>query len=110
MQTIEIKGLKLYGYHGVESEEQKVGQEYIFDCKIESEDIIDYLEVIKEIEAINKVSHRFIEGLAQDIADKLLARFSAKMELTVKKPNPPICYSLDYASATVRSEKSKVRR
>ena len=23
-------------------------------------------------------------------------------EVTVKKPNPPICYCLDYASATVK--------
>ena len=103
MYTLEIKGLRLYGYHGVEEEEQKLGQEYIFDCKIESEGIIDYLEVIKEIEGVNKVSHRFIEGLAQEIADRLLARFSIGVEVIVKKPNPPIVYCLDYASATVRS-------
>ncbi|MEK9150149.1 MAG: dihydroneopterin aldolase [Candidatus Desantisbacteria bacterium] len=101
MHTLEIKGLRLYGYHGTDTEEQKQGQEYIFDCKIESEGIIDYLEVIKEIEGANKLPTKFIEDLAKEIADRLLTRFSAKI-VTIKKPNPPICYYLDYASATVR--------
>ncbi|MDI6751699.1 MAG: dihydroneopterin aldolase [bacterium] len=100
MHTLEVKGLRLYGYHGVELEEQKQGQEYIFDCKIESEEIIDYLEVIKEIEGVNKLPTKFIEELAEGIAIKLIQRFSAKIEITVKKPNPPICYFIDYASAT----------
>ena len=102
MHTLEVKGLRLYGYHGADIEEQKVGQEYIFDCKIISEGIIDYLEVIKEIEKVNKRQYRFIEELAKEIADRLLARFSEKIEVTVKKPNPPIGYSIDYASATVK--------
>ena len=102
MYILEVKGLRLYGYHGADREEQKQGQEHIFDCKIESEEIIDYLKVIKEIEEVNKEQHIFIEELAKEIADRLLARFSAKIEITVKKPNPPICYCLEYASATVK--------
>jgi len=106
MHTLEVKGLRLYGYHGADIEEQKQGQEYIFDCKIESEGIIDYLEVIKEIEGANKLPTKFIEELAKEIADRLLARFSGEIEVTVKKPNPPICYCLDYASATVKRIKN----
>ncbi|MEK9150150.1 MAG: dihydroneopterin aldolase [Candidatus Desantisbacteria bacterium] len=55
-----------------------------------------------KIEGVNKLPTKFIEELAKEIADRLLTRFSAKIEITVNKPNPPICYYLDYSSATVR--------
>ncbi|MEK9150151.1 MAG: hypothetical protein AAB267_08925 [Candidatus Desantisbacteria bacterium] len=54
-----------------------------------------------KIEGANKLPTKFIEDLAKEIADRLLTRFSAKI-VTIKKPNPPICYYLDYASATVK--------
>ncbi|HAW49654.1 TPA: dihydroneopterin aldolase [bacterium] len=108
MEKLVIKGLKLWGYHGIEEKEKKEGQEFIFDIELigdfpkedSLEKTIDYLEVIKEVERINKGSCLLIETLARKIKDNLSSKFGQEVNVYVKKI-PKINYSLEYVSAEI---------
>ncbi len=106
-----IKGLKLKGFHGIETKEKEEGQEFIFDICLyfpfpDSDSLdktIDYLEVIKEIEKINKEPCNLIETLARRIKSALYSKFKpTKVFVSVKKPVPPIPYSLEYVGVDLK--------
>ena len=51
---VELRGLHVFGYHGVEEEEQRLGQLFLFDVELEVgergaddrlEDAVDYTQV-----------------------------------------------------------------
>jgi dihydroneopterin aldolase len=105
---IELAGLDLFGHHGVEQEERRAGQHFVFDLRLELlehpavdriEDTVDYREVaacVREVFDAEQV--RLLETLAAAVADALLARFPlASVHVRVRKPDvqlePPVGYS-----------------
>lgn len=111
MEKIVIKGLKLKGFHGVEKKERENGGEFIFNVFLsfsfpKGDDIhktIDYLEVIREIERINKTPCFLLETLAKRISSSLSSKFKPKeVYVSIKKPNPPIPYSLEYVGVSLK--------
>jgi len=110
MERLVIKGLKLKGFHGTELKEKEKGQEFIFDIFLyfpfpDSDCIsktIDYLEVIREVEGINKEPCALIETLAKRIRSRLYSRFKPeRVFVSIKKPNPPISYSVEYVGINI---------
>ncbi|MEW6103824.1 MAG: dihydroneopterin aldolase [bacterium] len=106
MERIVIKGLRLKGFHGIEG----IEREFIFDISLyfpfpeddSLEKTIDYVEVIKEIEKINKEPCNLIETLGIRIKKALYSKFMPKKVLiSVKKPNPPIDYLLEYVGIDI---------
>lgn len=111
MGRIVIKGLRFKGFHGIEKEEREIGQEFVFDIFLsfsfpEDDNIhntIDYLEVIKEIEMINKEPCALLETLVLKIKSRLYAKFNPqKIYISIKKPNPSIPYSLEYVGVDLK--------
>lgn len=104
MDKIEIRNMKLYGYHGVLSEEREKGQYFIIDVEIffnlknagisdELVETIDYSKVFDIIKNINKNNKfRLIERFAHVISQEILSTFGGinSIIVRVKKPDAPI--------------------
>jgi dihydroneopterin aldolase len=104
VDKIFLNQMEFYGYHGVFSEETKLGQRFVVDVVVEAdlakagysdhlEDSINYGEIYEVVQSIVEGKPvKLLEAIAEKITSKLLTRFSSIQTCTVKvyKPNPPI--------------------
>jgi dihydroneopterin aldolase len=110
---VELSGLEIFGYHGVEEEEKRVGQLFLFDVQLEVGDrgssdrlgdAVDYTEVASAIRDLSD-RERFdlLEALATRAADVLMERFSpVSVRLRVRKPQvQPAGLTVEYSAVTV---------
>ena len=95
--TVEMRGLRLFGRHGVHPHEKEQGQDFVFDVDLDVgergvsdrlEDAVDYREVALAVQAVSDArSYDLLEALAAGVADELLRRFGAERVLVrVAKP------------------------
>lgn len=100
---IHLRGLEFYAYHGVMPEEQVLGQKFLIDMDLfcdlrlagssdQVRDTIHYGEVYQVIKAcVTSDRHQLIERLAENIAQRVMARFSCtSVRVEVHKPQAPI--------------------
>ncbi len=111
MDKIHIKDLEIYAYHGVNPEENRLGQKFLFTLELstdfseaaQKDDIeksVNYAEVCKFVESlITENQFKLIETCADTVARGLLRRFPSleKARVLLKKPWAPIGSHLDYA-------------
>ena len=109
---IELAGLELHGYHGVNPEERRDGQLFVFDVWLEVpdgtgdsdriEDTIDYRQVaalVREVSDGRKF--QLLEALASTLADALLSRFPVDAaRVRVRKPQVRLDPPVDYSAVT----------
>lgn len=104
MDKIYVKQMEFYGYHGVYSEENRLGQRFMVDLVIgldlemagktdRLDETINYADIYftcKEI--VEGKPRQLIESVAESIAETLLNNFPKikTVTVTVNKPNPPI--------------------
>ena len=95
--TLELRGLRLFGRHGVHEREKQDGQDFLFDVDLQVgergvsdrlEDAVDYREVARAVAEISDArSYDLLEALATAVADELLLRFAAeRVVVRVVKP------------------------
>ena len=120
MDTIIVKDLKVFAYHGVNDFEKKDGQNFCIDieakidlsvpCKTDNlDDTVSYAKIVKTaVAAFTLQSDDLIERAAQRVADALFDSFDRIEELVieVKKPDAPIKAEFGYVS--VRIERKRV--
>ncbi|WP_059174222.1 dihydroneopterin aldolase [Bacillus sp. FJAT-27445] len=104
MDKIHVNQMAFYGYHGVFSEETKLGQRFIVDLAVgldlkragETDDLdasVNYAELYQVCrEVVEGKPYKLIESVAEKIASRILGEFALIEEATVKviKPDPPI--------------------
>ena len=93
---VEVHGLELFGRHGVNDDERRDGQSFLFDVTLEilepKEDSIDatvdYRRVRDIVKAVSDAeSYRLLETLAAAAADALLAELQPeRVRVRVRKP------------------------
>jgi 7,8-dihydroneopterin aldolase/epimerase/oxygenase len=93
---VEVHGLELFGRHGVNDDERRDGQTFLFDVTLEiaepKEDSIDatvdYRKVRDIVRRVNdEKSHRLLETLAAAAADALVAELPIhSVRVRVRKP------------------------
>ncbi|HEX9598306.1 MAG TPA: dihydroneopterin aldolase [Gaiellaceae bacterium] len=93
---VQVHGLELFGRHGVNDDERRDGQTFIFDVLLEinqpREDAIDatvdYRRVRDIVKSVNEAkSYRLLETLAAAAADALNAELPVKrVRVSVRKP------------------------
>ncbi len=118
MDKIAIKGIKIYGYHGVMEEEKRLGQNFIVDLKMyrdlkksgitdSLENTESYAEVYEKVKhIIKREKYDLIEALAENIADEILSKFEIdKIKVRVKKPNAPIYGNFKYVGVEIKRKK-----
>jgi dihydroneopterin aldolase len=119
-QKIEIRGLRIFGYHGVMEHERKNGQYFIVDAKIwidserasATDDIantVSYEELAQLIaKNVGQNPVNLLETLSQRLADEVLfaaSPWARKVEVTVSKPDAPIDLFFDTVAVTASAKK-----
>lgn len=103
MDRVIVRGIQVYGYHGVTQEERRQGQRFLLDVEL-SADLrragqrdelsasVDYAEVLRLVTEIGeKEQYRLLEALAERVAAVLLERFpAASVRVRASKPSPPL--------------------
>ncbi len=100
---IHLKGLKLYAFHGVLPQENRVGAEYTVNLRLKTdfsraaqtdclERTVNYAEVFEAVKQEMQISSQLLEHVAYRIANRLLHDFPAIEEVDVElyKQNPPM--------------------
>jgi dihydroneopterin aldolase len=96
--VVELRGLRLFGRHGVHAHEKAEGQEFVFDVELavgdrgasdRLEDAVDYSAVARAVQEISDAhAYDLLEGLAVAVADALLERFAPeRVVVRVAKPS-----------------------
>jgi dihydroneopterin aldolase len=110
---LELRGLHVFGYHGVEEEEKRLGQLFLFDVELEVgergaddrlENAVDYTQVAAAIrELSNEQRFDLIEALGTAVADLLYERFSPeRLRVRVRKPQvKPAGMTVEFSAVTV---------
>ena len=96
METIRIKGLEIFAYHGVNPEEKE-------------NETVNYAAVRKTVNAVfTAQKYDLIERAAQVVCDAILENYPKVQSVTVelKKPEAPINAVFDYVS--VKMTRSRV--
>ena len=102
--TIFLKGLEFYAYHGALDAENEIGQPFLVDVRLKVdlkaagesdsvEDTVNYAEVYEDVKAIMEGPPvNLIEHLAERIAKRINSHYNRVMETKVRitKENPPI--------------------
>lgn len=119
LSTVRLRNAVFYAHHGVRMEEQQVGGRYEVDIAMELEledaaredDLsrtVDYEQVYGLVQSIVTDNRFFlIERLAYLIAHRLLDayEFVEQIEVTVRKPNPPLGGTCDCAEVVYRTSR-----
>jgi 7,8-dihydroneopterin aldolase/epimerase/oxygenase len=110
MTTIELAGLEVFGYHGVNEDERRDGQRFLYDVELDVgeagssdriEDAVDYREVAACVREVSESrAFHLLEALAAAVADALFDRFPvARVRVRVRKPD--VRLPVEHAAATV---------
>ncbi len=112
---INVTKLALFAYHGVNDEEQKLGQRFYIDMALvvapvaatrtdKLDDTISYEDVIHCAEdAFLEKKYRTIERAAYAVGDAIMGRFPTiqTLSVTVHKPSAPVAAIFDDVTVTV---------
>lgn len=111
MITVELHGLALLGYHGVEEDERRRGQRFLFDVWLDVvepsgdriEDAVDYRKVAACVREVSDGARfRLLESLAAAIAEQLVSRFPVqRARVRVRKPDVELDPPVEYAAVAV---------
>lgn len=119
MDTITLKGMAFYAYHGVMREETALGQRFRIDVELKLDleaagktdslsDTVNYAKVYDIVRTIAEESqYKLIEKLAGEINRALLSAFSQveSVKTTVHKPEAPIPGILEEAAVTLEAHR-----
>lgn len=118
-----LHNMIFYGYHGVFAAEKELGQRLEVDTELhvdlgqaglndDLEATVNYVEVytlIKEI--VEEREFNLLEGMAEEIADTLLAAYSLQEVIVrVRKPQPPVGGVMDFFGVEIRRQAPKLNQ
>lgn len=115
MDTIYIKGLEIFAYHGVNPEEKRDGQLFVLDIALKADlakaresdsldDTVNYSAVRKTVQkAFTETKYNLIERAAQAVCEAVLAEHEKVEEiiLLLKKPEAPMNAKFDYVAVEI---------
>lgn len=114
--TVRLVNAVFYAHHGVMQEEHRIGGRFEVDVALDldfeaaarTDDLdqtVDYEKVYRFVqEIVTRNRFYLIERLAYLIAQRVHEAYPAvvSVEVTVRKPNPPVGGTADRAEATYR--------
>lgn len=114
-QQVVINALRLYAYHGVMPQEQKVGAYFIIDIEVETDfsqamkddnlnGTISYADIFSIIKKEMSIPSKLIEHVAGRITDRIFLEIpaSSSVHLKIIKENPPMGADCRGAGVDVR--------
>lgn len=124
MHSVRLINAVFYAHHGVMQEEHRIGGRYEVDVAMdldfedaaENDDLtatVDYERIYRLVqEIVTKNNFYLIERLAYLIAHKVVETYPKvhQVEVTVRKPNPPVGGTCDRAEAVYRLNERDLRQ
>lgn len=114
LDQIQIRGLRVYAYHGVKDSEKEKGQPFELDITLWTdircpgasdrlEDTVNYSRVAKRVLALmQEQKDDLIERVATRIAEGILADFPVEgVTVCLKKPRAPIAADFAYVAVEI---------
>jgi len=118
METIKLKNIRTFSYHGCLVEEGKIGSEYTVNLKIKANlqqstqsdnlaDTVDYVHLNRIVVEEMAIRSQLLEHVAKRINTRVLTELPMVMKtiVEVSKINPPI--GGDVESVTIILEESR---
>jgi len=112
MAILELHGLEVYGFHGVNEHEQRDGQPFLYDLELDVgdagandriDDAIDYRDVAAAVRDVSEARrYDLIEALAAAVADALIERFTNLRHVSVRVRKTQLRLPVEWSAATVR--------
>jgi dihydroneopterin aldolase len=111
--TIELAGLEIFGHHGVDEDERREGQPFLFDVWLDVaedaarsdriEDAVDYRGVAALVRGVAaERQFRLLETLAAAAADAIVERFDVRrVRVRVRKPRVSLGVPVEWSAVTV---------
>lgn len=103
METIKLKNIRTFSYHGCLIEEGKIGSDYAVDLEIKANlkqstqsdnlvDTVDYVHLNRIVVEEMAIRSELLEHVAKRITTRVLAEIPMVMKTVVEvsKINPPI--------------------
>jgi dihydroneopterin aldolase len=111
---ILIRGLRVFGYHGVNLEEKEEGQDFLIDIDMNVDtarsatsdlvdDTVSYSTIVRKVRCIvREERYSLLEALARRISDGVLedARILS-VRVRVAKPDPPMDADLKFVGVEI---------
>ena len=120
---IALRGLQVWGHHGVYDHERRDGQDFVLDLVLDvdlakagaSDDLADTVDYGALAEGAAAVvagpPRRLIESVAAEVAQRVLDdKRVAAVEVTLHKPQAPITVPFDDVAVVVRRSREGERR
>lgn len=95
---LEVHGLEVFGRHGVEDDERRDGQIFLYDLELEVgdagssdriEDAVDYREVVARVQEVSDSNDfALLEALAAAVADAIVTGFPVESVLVRVRKRP----------------------
>ena len=117
VHSINIEGIKLYGYHGCLEEEAKIGGHYIVDVYLTTDfsqslltdnlyNTIDYCSRYEICKSEMAIRNKLIECVCDRIFQKIKQQFKQIKTLHVKltKLTPPMNGNVEKVSVEIKDE------
>jgi dihydroneopterin aldolase len=116
--VVELAGVELHGHHGVNEDERKEGQRFLFDVWLEAadeaarsdaiEDAVDYRDALAVVREVSDGrAYRLLETLATAVADALLDRLAIDaVRVRVRKPDVRLDAPVEHAAVSVERRRS----
>jgi dihydroneopterin aldolase len=119
MDKIIIRDLKIFAYHGVNPEEKRDGQNFIFDIDLYvnftkacySDNVLDTVSYAKVVKTVKRVftqeKYDLLEKASQITADAILEEYPDvfRVDITLKKPDAPIKADFGYVGVVISRER-----
>ena len=105
--VVKVQGAKFIVCHGIYDEEKKVPNHFVVDCTVSFDNpdhqlVVDYSEVYSLMKNTMEVPRDTLEELVDEIINKVKESFAFvnKIEVEVKKMNPPFSADLEFVSVS----------
>ncbi|HLU50831.1 MAG TPA: dihydroneopterin aldolase [Flavobacteriaceae bacterium] len=103
MESIFLKNIRIYGFHGCLREEGQIGSDYLVNLKVKGnfigaassdnlEETIDYVHLNRIVKEEMAQRSKLIETVAKRIVDRIFKEIdlAETVKISVSKCNPPI--------------------
>ncbi len=118
MDSIKLKNIRVYAYHGCLVEEEHIGSDYVVNLEVKANltqaaqsdslaDTVDYVEIQSIVRKEMSVRSKLLEHVAKRIIDSILRKLEMVQEVrvSVAKRNPPIGGDVAEVSVTMRKKR-----
>jgi len=121
--VISLRGLQVYGHHGLFDEERRLGQKFLFDLRCTLADVpthgddvlrhsVGYDVLAGDIQALSAArKFQTLEALAESVARTLLERHAVltAVEVHIAKLSPPMPQALTAATVEVSLDRADMQ-